>query len=152
MDVGHPSNLARLIDFYKGWLYDERDKKGNEIRKGILRKKPDMKKLRHDFISFSITNKEVDKSIKEFYQMYKKLLEPHGAVAWCALKKYAKKNKINLAVSLETADPAKFPDKINKLLGIKPRIPKSLMGLNKKQEHFEVIKNNYKDFKNKLLR
>ena len=28
MNVGHPSNLARLIDLYGGWLFDERDEKG----------------------------------------------------------------------------------------------------------------------------
>ena len=152
MNVGHPSNLARLIDLYGGWLYDERNEKGEIVKKGILKKKPDMKKLRKDFASFSIADEEVDKTIKSFYAKYGKLLEPHGAVAWSALEKYAKNNKINLAVSLETADPAKFPDKINKLLGIKPKIPKSLAGLGRKQEHFEIMENNYKDFKNLLLK
>ena len=152
MDVGHPSNLARLIDLYGGWLYDKRDKDGKVVKKGILRKKPGMKRLRHDFASFSIKNEEVNKTIREFYLKHKKLLEPHGAVAWCALEKYRKNKKVGPAVSLETADPAKFPDEIKKLVGIEPKIPKSLAGLNKKREHFEVIKNNYWDFKKILLK
>lgn len=150
MNVGHPSNLARLIDLYGGWLYDDRDKKGKITKKGILRKKPDMQKLRKDFASYSITDKETDKTVKEFYLKYEKLLEPHGAVAWRALQKYTKHNKFDSAVSLETADPAKFPEEIKKLLGIAPKIPKSLMGLDKKQENFEIIKNDYKDFKQNL--
>ncbi len=152
MNIGHPSNLARLIDLYGGWLYDKRNKDGKIVKKGVLKEKPDMKKLRKDFASFSITDEEVAKTIKKFYMKYKRLLEPHGAVGWCALEKYMKNNKIDLAVSLETADPAKFPDEINRLLGIKPKIPKSIAKLSNKHEHFEVIEKDYKKFKKLLLR
>ena len=152
MNIGHPSNLARLIDLYGGWLYDKRSRNGNIIGKGILKKKPDMKKLRKDFISFSISDEEVNGTIMGFYKKYKKLLEPHGAVAWCALEKYMQNNKVDLAISLETADPAKFPEEIRKVLGIEPKIPKSLIGLDKKQENFEIIENDYKVLKGLLLR
>ncbi len=152
MNIGHPSNLARLIDFYGGWLYDERSEDGNVVKKGVLKEKPDMKMLRKDFASFSITDQEVNKTIKKFYTKYKKLLEPHGAVAWRGLEKYEKNNKVELGISFETADPAKFPDAIRNVLGIEPKIPKSLMGLDKKRENFEVIKNDYKTFRNILLK
>ncbi len=33
MNVGHPSNLARLIDLYGGWLTDQRDENGSVIKK-----------------------------------------------------------------------------------------------------------------------
>lgn len=152
MNIGHPSNLARLVDLYGGWLYDKRDRQGKVIQKGFLKKKPDMEKLRKDFASFSINDGEVNDAIKEFYLDNHKLLEPHGAVAWRALEKYAKKNAFSCAVSLETADPAKFPDQIMALLGIEPKIPKSLEGLDKKQEKFEVIKREYRSFKLRLLK
>jgi len=152
MNIGHPSNLARLVDLYGGWLYDERSKDGDIIKKGILKEKPDMKKLRKDFASFSVTDREVDKTIKTFYAKYKKLLEPHGAVAWRGLEKYGKNNKVQLGISFETADPAKFPDAIKNVLGINPKIPKSLMGLDKKHEKVEVIRNDYEMFKNLLLK
>ncbi len=43
MIVSHPSNLARLIDFYGGHMYDERDPKtGNLIRPGVIDRMPDM--------------------------------------------------------------------------------------------------------------
>ena len=152
MNIGHPSNLARLIDLYGGWLYDRRSKKGNIIEKGVLGKNPNMKKMQSDFISFSISDVEVNETIKHFYKKYNKLLEPHGAVAWRALEKYKKDNNVGLAVSFETADPAKFPDEVRKVLGIEPKIPKSLRGLDKKQEHFEVIRNDYSVFKRILLK
>ncbi|HPP67451.1 MAG TPA: threonine synthase, partial [bacterium] len=60
MNVGHPSNLARLIDFYGGWLMDERDADGNLIKKGVLKKTPDMDLMRKHFVSFSIKDEWVD--------------------------------------------------------------------------------------------
>ena len=152
MNIGHPSNLARLIDLYGGWLYDKRGRNGKIIKNGILRQKPDMKIMRKDFASFSVTNREASETIKRFYLKYKSLLEPHGAVAWCGLEKYEKNNKVQLGISLETADPAKFPDEIRNILGIQPRIPKSLQGLTQKQEKFEVIGNDYQDFKCRLMK
>lgn len=151
MNIGHPSNLARLIDLYGGWLYDKRSKNGAIIKKGVLEKKPGMKRMRGDFASYSITDGEVNTAIKKFYMKHNLLLEPHGAVAWCGLEKYGKTHKIGLGISLETADPAKFPDQIRNLLGIEPKIPKSLRGMDKKQERFEVIKNDYKEFKSRLI-
>ncbi|MBI2129022.1 threonine synthase [Candidatus Woesearchaeota archaeon] len=151
MNVGHPSNLARLIDLYGGWLFDERNEKGEVVRKGILNKKPDMEKLRKDFISFSITDEEANKAIKEVYKKYKILLEPHGAVGFAALEK-AKISKDELAVSLETADPAKFPKEIKALLGIEPKAPKSLSELDGRGENFEIISNDYEEFKEMLLK
>ena len=149
MNVGHPSNLARLIDLYGGWLYDERNEKGEVVKKGILRKKPDMEKLRKDFVSFSISNEEANKTIKDAYEKYKILLEPHGAVGFAALEK-ARISKDKLVVCLETADPAKFPDEIKKILNISPKVPKSLAGLDSKEEKFEVISNSYGEFKKRI--
>jgi len=55
-----------------------------------------------------------------------------------------------LVVCLETADPAKFPDEIKKVLNIEPKVPKSLAGLDSKEEKFEVISNSYEEFKKKI--
>lgn len=148
MNVGHPSNLARLIDLYGGWLLDGRDKEGMVTRKGVLKEKPDMEALRKDFVSFSISDMEVDETIKDVYKRYGIILEPHGAVSFVALMK-AKLN--GLIVSLETADPAKFPEKIKELLGIEPQVPKSLSELDSKEENFEIISNNYEEFKKILI-
>src|SRR3989338_5220803 len=87
MNVGHPSNLARLIDLYGGWLADERDAKGKVIRKGVLKEKPNMDEMRAYFSSFAITDKEVDQTINKMYEKYKLIIEPHGAVAIAAAEK-----------------------------------------------------------------
>ena len=140
MNVGNPSNLARLFDLYGGWLLDERDEKGNVVKKGVLKIKPDMQKLRNDFSAYSMKEKEVDETIVKYYRDYGILLEPHGAVAVAAAEKSALKGTF---VTLETADPAKFPEKIEELLHLKPETPVALTGLDARNERFTIIENDY---------
>jgi threonine synthase len=147
MNVGHPSNFARLIDLYGGWIYDERDENGKVIRYGVLKEKPDMKKLIEDFISFSIKDEEVEDTIKKYYKNYKIILDPHGAVGIAA---FEKSNIYESVISIETAHPGKFPEVIKKVLGIEPEIPETLKNLLSKEEKFNVIENNYTEFKNFL--
>lgn len=144
MNVGNPSNLARLIDLYGGWIYDERDINGKVIKYGVLKEKPDMKKLKNDFVSFSITDKEVAKTIKKYYQKYKIILDPHGAVGIAA---YEKSNINTPVISIETAHPGKFPDVIKEAIGIDPEIPNTLKNLISKDEKYNVLENNYNEFK-----
>lgn len=144
MNVGHPSNLARLIDLYGGWLYDERDKNGKVLKYGVLGKKPDMDILRKDFISFSITDEEVIETIKRFFYEYKIILDPHGAVGISAYQKSEIKNTV---ISLETAHPGKFKEIIKEALGFEPEIPESLTELMNKEEKYFIIENKYDSFK-----
>jgi len=144
MNVGHPSNLALLVDLYGGWLADERDGKGNVTRKGVLKIMPDMDKLRKDFVSYSISEKEVDETIIRFWEKHGILLEPHGAVAAAAAEKDGDRLPV---ISLETADPAKFPQKIKSLLGFEPQLPESLRGVEGKEEHCLPVANDYEIFK-----
>lgn len=147
MNVGHPSNLARLIDIYGGWLADERDSENKIIKKGVLKKKPDMEKLKRDIASFSVSNKEVDETIKSVHKKYGIIIEPHGAVGIAAAKK-AKPEK--LTVCIQTVDPAKFPEKIIEILNIEPETPESMRMLKNKKEDFEIIENSYTLFKKKI--
>ena len=144
MNVGHPSNLARLVDLYGGWLTDERDANGNVIEKGVLKITPDMEKLRRDFISFSISNREVDEVIRNVYDKYKIMIEPHGAVGFAAA---LKANYNGCVCCLETAHPAKFPEKIREVLNMEPPVPDCLAWLMEKKEKFTIIENNYQQLK-----
>jgi len=140
MNVGHPSNLARLVDWYGGWLTDERDEQGRVLRQGCLKKPPDMEKMRADFLSFSISEAEVDETITSVYRRYGLVLEPHGAVAFRAAQKADLSGPL---VVLETADPAKFPEKIRALLGLDPPLPPALLGLEDRPEVYETIPAEY---------
>jgi threonine synthase len=145
MNVGHPSNLARIFDLYGGQI-DE---------KGVIHRVPNMEELRNDIISYSISDESTKDTIVSFYNRYKKIIEPHGAVGWAALQlyrnSYPKNNDVN-SITFETADPSKFPEEIIKLIDIVPEMPKSLKLIQDKHEFPNPREiSNYADFKEYLL-
>ncbi|MGB9642434.1 MAG: threonine synthase, partial [Candidatus Ratteibacteria bacterium] len=140
MNVGHPSNLARLIDLYGGWLTDERDKNGRIIKKGVMKKSPNLDLMRKHFLSFSISEREVNDTIKKVYQKYSIIIEPHGAVSIAAALKTNIKEPV---CCFETADPGKFVEKIKQILGIEPSVPENLSKLDTLEEKYIVIDNDY---------
>jgi threonine synthase len=145
MNVGHPSNLARLVSLYGG-IMDE---------KGVISRQADLEKMRKEFFSVSITDKATRKTIRDTWESHNVILEPHGAVGWTALQAFIKEekgglDKDQLFISLETAHPAKFPEEIKRLLGFDPDLPSSLKGIEDKEEHYENLKNKYSDFKSFL--
>jgi len=142
MNVGHPSNLTRVVDLYGGVM--------NET--GIVQAEPDMTKMRRDIFATSVDDEATRAAIKQAYETYKAVLEPHGAVAWAGLMRYLESGaNPNLAVSIETAHPAKFPEEITRIIGIDPPLPPSLSGLEGKQEQCLAIGNDYGQFKKILL-
>jgi len=145
MNVGHPSNLARIFDLYGGQI-DE---------KGVIHRVPNLEELRNDIISYSISDELTKDTIVNFYNKYKKIIEPHGAVGWAALQLYRKdypKNNDVKSITFETADPSKFPEEIIKLIDVVPEMPNSLHLIQDKRE-FPSPKeiSDYMDFKNYLL-
>jgi threonine synthase len=141
MNVGHPSNLARFFELYGGTV----DRTGN------VHRYPDLAEMRRNIFSVSISDQETRQTIKNIYERYRIVLEQHGAVGWAGLTKYFSTDaKKQLAVSLETAHPAKFPEEIQKLLGINPDLPASMKGLDQRQGNAIAMRNNYDNFKNYL--
>jgi threonine synthase len=143
MNVGHPSNLARIIHLYGGTMDES----------GLIIKQPNMNSLKEDIWSLSVSEEETRKGIKEAYENYKLILEPHGSVAWVALKKYlmeVKENEEFFFVSFETADPAKFPESIVESIGINPEIPKSIAESLKLPESYDTIEAEYGELLKKL--
>lgn len=146
MNVGHPSNMARLFALYNG-IMDE---------KGAVHKQPDIDKMRKELFSTSISDSRTKDTIKQVYEKFNVLLEPHGAVGWAGLADYFADNpqldkKEQLSISLETAHPAKFPENIQNVLNIDPELPVSLKGLEKKQENYIKIDLQYSALKDFLL-
>ena len=144
MNVGHPSNLARIVALYGG-LMDE---------SGTIIKMPDLDKMRSDFYAVSVSDEETRSTIKEVYRKYKILLEPHGAVAWKGIKDYSAFNYSQgkpLYISLETAHPSKFEIELETILGFNTPLPQSLIGLNQKQENYFSLENRYELIKDFIL-
>jgi len=140
MNVGHPSNLARLIDLYGGCM----DEKGN------ISAVADLERLRKDIFAVSVSEAETRQAIRSAYEQHHLLLEPHGAVAWAGLQKYllqAERDPEQLCISLETAHPAKFPEEIRAILGFDPPLPPSLKGLEAREESLAAMANDYPAFR-----
>jgi len=140
MNVGHPSNVPRLVALYGG-VMDE---------KGVIHSMPNMGAIRRDMFAVSIDDHSTERTIAEAWETHSLLLEPHGAVGWAGLMRYLERGEVDsgqLCVSLETAHPAKFPEKIREILGFDPELPPSLEGLEQKPETFDRLNNDYGEFK-----
>ncbi|MCK4511994.1 threonine synthase, partial [bacterium] len=141
MNVGHPSNLARLFWYYGG--------KMDEL--GVVHKMPDLEAMKRDLFAVSISDDETRKTISEAYNRYDTLLEPHGAVGWAGLMRYIDEvEDWKPCISLETADPAKFPEEIVKAVGLEPPVPPSISRLEEKEEQFYLIDGGYDRLKESL--
>ena len=143
MNVGHPSNLARLVDAYGGRM-DET---------GAIHEAPDLEDMRRDIFAVSVDDDETRATIRDAYDRHGLILEPHGAVGWAGLEQYLSaqpKHAHLLAVSVETAHPAKFPEEIRAILGIDPEVPPSLAGLEDRPERFDTITTDYGRFRDLL--
>lgn len=126
MDVSHPSNLARLVDLYGGHMFDARDADGRVTREGVIGKMPDLNQMRKDIFSISVSTPEHYQTMREVYERYGIVLDPHGAVGWKALEVFLEGRHDRLAVAYETADPGKFPLDVQKAIGIVPEVPKRM--------------------------
>ena len=147
MNVGHPSNLARIVALYGGRM-DE---------KGIIHKEPDMRRMEEELFGVSVTDEETRVTISEIFKKSGILLEPHGATAWNGLNEYLRLANYNdadnrLCISLETAHPAKFPEELRSILKIEPPLPRSLAGIESKTEKFITLNNNYEMLREFILK
>lgn len=143
MNVGNPSNLARLIAIYGGQM-DET---------GVILRAPDVAAMRRDLYSSSVSDDQTRSTIKLAWDQHKLLLEPHGAVGWRGFLDYLAAEPLGSspAVVLETAHPAKFPDEIERALGFTPEVPATLAALDKFTEDFDRMTADYEKFKSYLI-
>lgn len=144
MNVGHPSNLARIVSLYGGIMNEG----------GLIIKIPDRERMRKDFYAVSISDNETIETIADCYHQSGLLLEPHGAVAWRGMKKFMAHypEEKSICISLETAHPSKFRDEIMQILNVNPVPHYSLAKLEYETEVFITIENDYNELKNSVLK
>jgi threonine synthase len=144
MNVGHPSNLARLVALYGGQM-DET---------GKVHRQPDLATMRRDLFSSSISDARTLASLKEFWDKYQILLEPHGVVAWQGFLDWIATDPLGNtpAVIVETANPAKFPVEVEKVVGWPPDVPPHMEAAIQLPEDFDRMTVDYDEFKAYLLR
>ncbi|MDA2921940.1 threonine synthase [Patescibacteria group bacterium AH-259-L07] len=130
MDVGNPSNFARMLD-----LHDS-----------------DVKKMRSHVWGAHFSDDQTREAIVEVFQNYNYVLDTHVAVGYLGLQEYLNKHPRSIqGIFLETAHPAKFLDSVQPLLDQKITIPPRLQKCLEKQKQSVLLSNNYPDFKSYLL-
>ncbi len=128
MDVGAPSNFARMME-----LYQEKHSDISKDVKGVW-----------------FSDEETEGAIADVYNRTKYILDPHGAVGYLGLKKYLNTER-EVGVFLETAHPAKFKDTVEKVLNIEVKVPDYLQECLGKEKKSILISKYFSDFKSFLL-
>jgi threonine synthase len=127
MDVGDPSNFARVLDLY-----------GNSHEK-----------ISADISGCRYLNEQISATVKSCYQSTGYLLDPHGACGYQALKEGLKEGETG--VFLETAHPAKFVGTVEAIIGEKVSIPEKLQEFMKGEKLSIELSKEFTDFKKFLL-
>ena len=95
MDVGAPSNFARMLELF-----------GN-----------DWQSMTEKIKGFAFDDQQTRQGMREVYQKFNYVIDPHGAVGYLAAEAWLADHPEDVTVILETAHPAKFPETICEELG-----------------------------------
>ena len=125
MDVGAPSNFERMM-----YLYGE-----------------DFGRLTSELSGFSNTDAEIRDGIREMYELYSYVSDPHSAVGYNASKAYGIEG-----FWLSTAHQAKFREVIKDTLGREFPIPEGLQIAMRKQKHFHPMDVNVDDLEDYIVK
>ena len=128
MDVGDPSNFARIYDLYKG---------------------------SHEAITSLISgatykDEQIRATMQQCYEETGYILDPHGACGYQALKDLLKDGETG--VFCETAHPAKFKEKVDEILSADIEIPQRLQEFMKGTKQSIPMSKEFKDFKEFLMK
>lgn len=128
MDVGAPSNFARIYDLFGG---------SHEAITSLIS-------------GATYNDEQIKKAIKDCYEKNGYVLDPHGACGYLALKEGLKKGETG--IFLETAHPAKFKEKVDAILGTDIEIPDRLQKFMKGKKVSVPMTKDFKDFKAFLMK
>ena len=127
MDVGDPSNFARIYD-----LYGKSHERITSLISGA-----------------TYSDDQIRETMRQCYADTKYILDPHGACGYQALVEGLQEGEIG--VFCETAHPAKFKEKVDEILGIDVEIPDRLAAFMKGQKQSVPMTKDFSDFKQYLL-
>ncbi len=138
MDIQAASNFERYL-YYLLDKNPERTKEAmNEFAEtGKLNLENRCDQVKRDFLATSVSEEEVEETIKMFAEEHDYLLDPHTAIGVFAGKKHQQKN-IPM-ICLATAHPSKFGDIVKKATGKEPVFPEAINGLMEKQTRCEIM-------------
>ena len=127
MDVGDPSNFARIYDLYKG----------------------DHKTITSLISGATYKDERIRETMQACFAETKYVLDPHGACGYQALKEQLKPGEVG--VFCETAHPAKFKEKVDEILSTDIEIPQRLQEFMKGTKQSIEMSKDFADFKAYLI-
>ena len=131
MDVGNPSNFARMQNLY-GSTWNN---------------------MREDVVGFAFDDHETEMAMIEIDQKFGYTIDPHGAVGYLALQAYQKSEEAKtVGVILETAHPAKFLEDVERILNRSIEIPARLKELENLEKVATPLEPDFGLFKEWLFR
>lgn len=127
MDVGDPSNFARIYDLYKG----------------------DHAKITSLISGATYSDDQIRETMKDCYTKTGYILDPHGACGYRALSEQLKDGEVG--VFCETAHPAKFKETVDSVIGCDVEIPARLAEFMKGKKQSVAMTKDFADFKKYLM-
>ena len=135
MDVGDPSNFARILNLYS--------------QNGALSPEDTHAAITSLISGATYSDEQIKETMRQCYEETKYILDPHGACGYQALIDGLKPGEIG--VFCETAHPAKFKEKVDDILSIDVAIPDRLAAFMKGQKQSVPMTKDFPDFKQYLL-
>ena len=135
MDVGDPSNFARIIN-----LYSQNNK---------LTDVATHHRITNLISGATYSDDQIREIMRQCYADTGYILDPHGACGYQALADGLQEGEIG--VFCETAHPAKFKEKVDEILGIDVEIPDRLAAFMKGEKQSVPMTKNFDDFKRYLM-
>lgn len=127
MDVGDPSNFARIYELYKG---------NHSVITALIS-------------GATFSDEQIAATMRECYKDTKYVLDPHGACGYQALKELLLPGEVG--VFCETAHPAKFKEKVDSILSADIEIPQRLQEFMKGTKQSVAMTKQFEDFKAFLM-
>ena len=135
MDVGDPSNFARIIN-----LYSENNK---------LSPEETHERITSLISGATYSDDQIRQTMRQCYEETVYILDPHGACGYQALADGLKPGEVG--VFCETAHPAKFKEKVDDILSIDVDIPARLRAFMQGQKQSVPMTKDFADFKRYLI-
>ena len=104
MDVGNPSNFARMLDLY-----------GSQFTS-----------MSQEIAGYAFSDVSTREGMREVYERFDYVIDPHGAVGYLAFKEHLARNTSDTGILLATAHPSKFVEVVQPTIGIEVEIPERL--------------------------
>ena len=128
MDVGDPSNFARIYD-----LYGKSHERISSLISGA-----------------TYSDQQIADAMRRCYKETGYVLDPHGACGYQALKDGLRPGEVG--IFCETAHPAKFKEKVDQILGTDIKIPERLQAFMRGEKQNVEMSKDFQDFKQYLLK